>query len=374
MMRDLYYWLRPALPFSARRRLQQLALGGWRRIPFPKWPVDCSVDDLMVRMLAAVLSASRADRLPFIWFWPEGAPACAILTHDVEGPRGHAFCDALMDINDSFGVKAAFQVIPQSQEGLNRGFVERLRRRHFEVNLHDLNHDGYLFNTHAEFLSRAAQINRYARDLQCHGFRSGAMYREQQWFHAFEFSYDMSVPNVAHLEPQRGGCCTVMPYFVGGLVELPLTTIQDYSLFHILNDYSIRTWKQQVERIVSRNGLISILTHPDYLGETRARAVYMELLTYLTGMRQAAQLWLTLPGEVDRWWRNRAAMRLVEDGAGWRIEGPDRGRARLAFASLVGDRVVFSIENRNDAGVGTERRSRAAGDQGGASARGTMLS
>ena len=65
------------------------------------------------------------------------------------------------------------------------------------------------------------------------------MYREQEWFDAFEFSYDMSVPNAAHLEPQRGGCCTVMPYFVGDLLELPLTTTQDYSLFHILGDYSI---------------------------------------------------------------------------------------------------------------------------------------
>ena len=53
----------------------------------------------------------------------------------------------------------------------------------------------------------------------------------------------MSVPNVAHLEPQRGGCCTVMPYFVGDVLELPLTTIQDYSLFHILGDYSTTLWK-----------------------------------------------------------------------------------------------------------------------------------
>ncbi|MFL4245770.1 hypothetical protein, partial [Escherichia coli] len=82
------------------------------------------------------------------------------------------------------------------------------------------------------FLERAKEINRYAREFQCGGFRSGAMYREQQWYDAFEFSYDMSVPNVAHLEPQRGGCCTVMPYFIGKILELPLTTIQDYSLFH----------------------------------------------------------------------------------------------------------------------------------------------
>ena len=93
------------------------------------------------------------------------------------------------------------------------------------------------------------------------------MYREQQWYDAFEFSYDMSVPNVAHLEPQRGGCCTVMPYFVGKILELPLTTIQDYSLFHILGDYSISLWQQQIDAIREQNGLITFLAHPDYLDE-----------------------------------------------------------------------------------------------------------
>ena len=94
------------------------------------------------------------------------------------------------------------------------------------MNLHDLNHDGQLFADKADVpAQRAQRINEYAREFGCDGFRSGAMYREQDWFDAFEFSYDMSVPNAAHLEPQRGGCCTVMPYFVGNILELPLTTV-----------------------------------------------------------------------------------------------------------------------------------------------------
>ena len=86
--------------------------------------------------------------------------------------------------------------------------------------------------------------------------------------------YDMSVPNAAHLEPQRGGCCTVMPYFVGDILELPLTTIQDYSLFHILNDYSTTLWKEQIRLIRQNHGLISVITHPDYLTGEREREVY----------------------------------------------------------------------------------------------------
>jgi hypothetical protein len=157
----------------------------------------------------------------------------------------------------------------------------------------------------------------------------------------------MSVPNVAHLEPQRGGCCTVMPYFVGNILELPLTTTQDYSLFHILVDYSTTLWKRQIGLILSQNGLVSLLTHPDYLIEGRARAVYVELLEHLRSLRDRGDVWMALPAEVDRWWRNRQLMRVVRDGDGWRVEGPDRDRARVAYASLEEGRVVYTLDERS---------------------------
>ena len=91
------------------------------------------------------------------------------------------------------------------------------------------------------------------------------MCRNQEWYDALDFNSYMSVSNVAHLEPQRGGRSTVMPFFIGRILELPLTTVQDYSLFHILGDYSIDLWKRQIDLIRERNGLISFITHPDYL-------------------------------------------------------------------------------------------------------------
>ena len=102
-------------------------------------------------------------------------------------------------------------------------------------------------------------------ELQCStGIKSGMT--------RLNFPYDTSVPNVAHLDPQRGGCCTVMPYFVGKLVELPVTVTQDYSLFHILNDYSINLWKQQIELVLENHGLINVIVHPDYSLPPRERA------------------------------------------------------------------------------------------------------
>ena len=337
----LYYLLRPLMSVGVRKHLQKIRLRNWEKIPFPRWPVDRTVDTLMEGAMRVALAAQGAP-IPFVWFWPEGAPACAMMTHDVEGQTGIDFCDALMDIDDSFGIKSAFQLIPEGHEDTWQQTAARLRRRGFEVNLHDLNHDGLLFAQRDEFLARARRINRYAREFDCDGFRSGVMYREQDWFGAFEFSYDMSVPNAAHLEPQRGGCCTIMPYFVGDILELPLTTVQDYPLFHILNDYSTALWERQIELISRHHGLISIITHPDYLAGERERAVYLDLLRYLRE-RRARGLWVALPGEVNRWWRNRRQMTLVADGDSWRIEGPDADRARVAYATLAGDSVIYSL-------------------------------
>ena len=343
--RRIYYFLRPILPVRVRKHLQRIRLKGWNKIPFPQWPVDFSVERLMEQTLSMVLRSGRVDRIPFIWFWPEGAPSGAIMTHDVEASAGLKFCPELMDLDDSFGIKSAFQVVPEIRYEAGRKFVDNVRRRGFEVNVHDLNHDGSLFLEKAEFLRRAARINTYVTEFGTEGFRAGAMYRNQDWYEAFNFSYDMSVPNVAHLEPQRGGCCTVMPYFIGKILELPLTTIQDYSLFHILGDYSIDLWKQQIDLISKRNGLISFIIHPDYMIEKRARGVYTELLRHLAKLRQEQKIWLALPGQVNRWWRNRHQMKLVSTGGGWKIEGPDSDRARIAYASLDGDRLAFKLED-----------------------------
>jgi hypothetical protein len=249
-----------------------------------------------------------------------------------------------MDLDDSFGIPSAFQLVPEAWSPRADVLVDRLRSRGFEVNLHDLSHDGSLFLDRVEFLDKARRINARARDFQSRGFRSGSMYREQSWFEAFEFAYDMSVPNVAHLEPQRGGCCTVMPYFVGGLLELPLTTTQDYSLFHVLGDYTTALWRQQIELVLAHNGLVSFIAHPDYLREPRAEAVYVELLELLSTLRAKRNVWITLPGEVDRWWRSRSALTLVHRGGGWRVEGADSSRARVGYASLANDRVVYAAE------------------------------
>src|SRR4029079_8465478 len=141
-----------------------------------------------------------------------------------------------------------------------------------------------------------------------------------------------------------GGCCTVMPYFIGDIVELPLTTTQDYSLFQILKDFSNEIWDDQIEAITASHGLISFITHPDYLGERSAQRAYGALLDRLSRLRAEHGCWIPLRVEVASWWRQRSRMQLVHDGVRWEIQGEGRERARIAYARLRGDEVVYRLE------------------------------
>jgi hypothetical protein len=343
IVRATYYAVRELLPVSIRKHLQKFYLGDWSKLLFPKWPVDFTVDTLHERILRLSMQANGVQRMPFIWFWPDGAPNTLIVTHDVETAVGRDFTRELIDLDEAHGIRASFQVIPEKRYEVPDEYVALIRSRGFEFNIHDLNHDGQLYQERQLFLQRSKKINSYVKQFGTSGFRAGVMYRNLDWYDAYEMSYDMSMPNVAHLEPQRGGCCTVFPYFVGKILEIPLTTCQDYSLFQILNDYSIDLWKQQLAMLRKRNGLMSFIAHPDYLIDAKARRVYESLLQYLQQMVKREKIWMALPGEVDQWWRARNQMRLVQINGQWAIEGPQSNKAKVAFAVLDGDGLTYEV-------------------------------
>jgi hypothetical protein len=338
-----YYAVRPLLPVKVRRHLQRARLNSWRDLKFPQWPVDRTVDNTFADLLLLSRRAHKVDKVPFIWFWPDGASAAAVMTHDVETDLGRDSCPTLMDIDDSFGIKAAFEVVPEERYEVPPSYIDSIWKRGFEVAVHDLNHDGHLFRNRETFLQRVPKINAYGKRFLAEGFRAAVLYRNQDWYGALDFSYDSSVPNVAHLDPQRGGCCTVMPYLVGKIVELPVTTIQDYSLFHILNDYSTKIWKQQTELILESHGLINVIIHPDYSVSSRERTVFEALLSHLATLRDERGVWTALPNAVATWWRQRSKMQLVEGAKGLRIEGDGKERARIAYASEKCGRLAFEV-------------------------------
>ena len=115
LVRDAYYFVRELLPVWIRRYLQRAYFKDWQNLPFPHWPVDFTVDSLHEAFLRLTMRAQGCDKVPFIWFWPDGASGCLILTHDVETAAGRDFTSSLMDIDTSHGFRASFQVVPEER-------------------------------------------------------------------------------------------------------------------------------------------------------------------------------------------------------------------------------------------------------------------
>src|SRR5258708_5277803 len=99
LVREVLYAGREFLPILFRRHLQRAYFKNWQSISFPHWPVDFTVDSLHEGFLQLSMRAQGSDQVPFIWFWPDGASSCLILTHDVESAAGRNFCSSLIDID-----------------------------------------------------------------------------------------------------------------------------------------------------------------------------------------------------------------------------------------------------------------------------------
>ena len=340
----LYYKMRTYIPDYLRHRLQKFSMRNWDKITFPHFPVDTTVEDIFESIFIRLLRYNDNKPIPFIWFWPEGKKGCLLMTHDVEEEAGFHFCSEMMDMDSSFNFTSSFQVVPEKRYKVTACDVKIFFDRGFEVLLHGLNHDGRLFSTKDIFLERIEKIHRYAEQWGSKGFRSPVMYRNLNWYEYFNFKYDMSVPNNANIEPQKGGCCTVMPYKIAGLLEIPLTTIQDHPLYYYLNDYTIKLWQLQAEIILKKYGLLSFSIHPDYTLNTKAKENYKRLLAYLAELRESHNLWHSLPGAINDWFTARDSMQLINREGRWEITGDKTGKARVAYMHLEGDELVYTVE------------------------------
>ena len=134
-----------------------------------------------------------------------------------------------------------------------------------------------------------------------------------------------------------------MPYFIGNLLELPVTTTQDYSLFNVLGDYSIDLWRQQIDRIMQQHGLISFIIHPDYILGSKQQNTIKHLLGHLSELREEHGVWTPTPGEAAKWWRQRSKMSIVDESGVLRVRGEGSERARIAYAHIEDGQVVYRV-------------------------------
>jgi hypothetical protein len=176
-----------------------------------------------------------------------------------------------------------------------------------------------LFRSRHDFAELAPQLEQLARHHGLVGFRAPSTLRRAEWIASMSFDFDSSFADTDPWEPQPGGTCSLFPFFLGQMVELPYTLPQDHTLVHLLHRDPLPVWTSKAHWVASIGGMILTLTHPDYMGGGRL-AEYEELLKRLSALESA---WRALPSEAAAWWRQRSELKLHLNRGTPRIEGLD---------------------------------------------------
>jgi len=338
----IYYGLKPLIPRAIRMEVRRSIALRTRKRATGVWPI----------------MPGSEQRPPHWPGWPDGKKFAFVLTHDVETTVGLEKSRDLMQLDMDLGFRSSFNFVPEGEYQDPRQLREELTQNGFEVGIHDLRHDGRLYQSHREFRRNAASINRHLAQWGAVGFRSAFMLHKLDWLHQLNVAYDASTFDTDPFEPQPEGRQTIFPFWVpapnnqkseisnqrsdpssdlrhsagrtGGYVELPYTLPQDSTLFLLLRETTPKIWMRKLDWIAEHGGMVLLDTHPDYMSfdgspQTATEypvALYREFLTYLK-TRYAGEYWHALPNEVAR-----HVVRIRSSGKGHQVVSDKTGHLR----------------------------------------------
>lgn len=331
-----YYALKPLMPRGLQLALRRAYAARQAKAAFPAWPFESSLVEHRDAQLLERLRLSGSERLPFVNWWPERRRFTSVLTHDVEGPAGVANVMRVIELERRYGFVSSWNFCAEWYP-IPDGLFEEIRAAGCEVGLHGILHDGKLFSDRATFEANLPKIAHYATTWNIAGFRSPATGRNAAWMHELPVEYDSSFPDCDPFEPQPGGCCSIMPFFFGDVVELPITLPQDHTVWEILRSPGIELWRRKTEWLRTHHGLVNIIVHPDYVVDQRRLDRYEAFLAYLA---QHNDGWHALPRDVARWWREREQLRIGDRG---QLAGRTAFDASVAYASERGGELLIEL-------------------------------
>lgn len=373
MLRNkIYYNLKPFVPYRWRTAVRRRLAARQRAKARDTWPI-----------------MPGSERPPEGWpGWPDGKKFALVLTHDVEGKAGLERCRPLMELEMNLGFRSSFNFIPEGSYRVSAALRKELGQAGFEVGVHDLEHDGRLFQSLPKFKERAVRINRYLRDWKAVGFRSGFMLHNLDWLHQLEIEYDLSTFDTDPFEPQPEGRHTIFPFWVAapraqkaevggrksgvsgsetqpptltcrdGYVELPYTLPQDSTTFLFLREKSADLWMRKLDWIAANCGMVLLDTHPDYMNfheksgqrDEYPVGLYRALLEYVCS-KYKGEYWHVLPREMAQY-----VLQSASAGGNPGIEqacSPATRRELPLPSEAVDERLDWPLGHRDDDIIGS---------------------
>lgn len=300
-----YFRVKPFIPLSVRWALRRFRIPRLMKRSAGVWPID-----------------KTAGAKPPDWHgWPHGKQFALVFTHDVESGKGIQQVKNLAELEMSYGFRSSFNFIPEGSYQDPAPLRQWLEANGFEVGVHDLNHDGHLYESRESFSRKAKSINGYLGKWGAAGFRSGFMLRQLDWLHDLNVLYDTSTFDTDPFEPQPEGSHTIFPFHVKppagvkrpGYVELSYTLPQDSTLFILLQEKTPEIWKRKLDWIARHGGLALVNIHPDYIdfsGSGTSASCYpssllSEFMEYIRS-RHEGKFWNPLARDLAAWYRSPA--------------------------------------------------------------------
>ena len=224
-------------------------------------------------------------------------PPLLLVTHDIESPHGLAKATLLKSVEDDLDMASTW-FVPSDEYPIRRDIARELSSDG-RIGSHDIKHDGKLIHikTRERLVDRLRssrlRLERiFDKEVEC--FRSPLLQFSQRIGLALGdagYRFDFSVPCWEPVHPVSMGGFGVestQAFEIGGVIEFPLTLIQDHQVMNVMGmttREAIKFWIKEAELICSFDGDLVLCVHPDYAFSQDLK-MYRALLTSLSQVRR----------------------------------------------------------------------------------------
>lgn len=272
---------------------------------FPNWPIEPSIE--LLRYLILKFANQKITKETF---WPKNKKYALTLTHDVDTKKGFQKIPLLQKIEEKYNLTSSWNIVGHHYK-LNHKYLGTLTEQGHEIGLHGFNHDNKLsFIRKEDIEKRFQKCSELLQRYNIKGFRSPSLLRSDELFEVLPkfFSYDSSIPDTEVYSPigNNNGCCTIFPFFINDIVELPLTMPQDAILLNLgyspKRIYSI--WLNKLNWIKTLGGLAVVNMHPEphFSGNIKMSQLYEKFIQEIT---KDSNVWIANPQEIAKHWTKR---------------------------------------------------------------------